>query len=191
MLTQLISTATLRNDYGSDTVTRVAIIGNAGGGKSTLARKLAAARHLPLHEVDLLQSRSDWTPAPAAEFLSAHDQILADDAWVIDGWGPLEAIEKRFALADTLILVDLPLWVHYWWSAQRLIAAATGEQPEGPPGCPWLPVGERLFKLIWDIHHELRPRLLEMVEAQRRCGKAVFHIQSPEELDAFMSEYCR
>jgi MoxR-like ATPase len=34
---------------------RVAIIGNAGGGKSTLARTLGAALALPFHEVDLLQ----------------------------------------------------------------------------------------------------------------------------------------
>ncbi|HEX6817786.1 MAG TPA: hypothetical protein VF120_05380 [Ktedonobacterales bacterium] len=171
-------------------MTRVAVIGNAGGGKSTLARKLAAAHGLPLHEVDLLQWRPDWTPAPPDEVAAAYDQILADDAWIIDGWGTWDAVEKRFDLADTVILVDLPLWVHYWWSAQRLIAAATGEQPESPPGCPWLPVGERLFKLIWDIHQEMRPRLLAMVEMQRQAGKTVFHIQSREDLEAFASIYC-
>src|SRR5579884_443198 len=99
-------------------MTRVAVIGNAGGGKSTLARKLAATHHLPLHEIDLLQWRPDWTPAPPGEVITAHDQILCGDAWLIDGWGPWDAVEKRFALADTIILVDLPLWVHYWWSAQ-------------------------------------------------------------------------
>lgn len=171
-------------------MTRVAIIGNAGGGKSTLARKLATAQNLPLYEIDLLQWRPGWTPAPPGEVIAAHERIVAGDAWVIDGWGPWDAIEQRFAQADTLILVDLPLWVHYWWSAQRLLAAAAGEQPEGPPGCPWLPVGERLFKLIWDIHQELRPRLLAMIEAQRQAGKAVFHLQSLEDLDAFVGEYC-
>jgi adenylate kinase family enzyme len=33
---------------------RIAIIGNAGGGKSTLARAMAARRGLPLTEVDKL-----------------------------------------------------------------------------------------------------------------------------------------
>ena len=36
---------------------RVAIFGNAGGGKSTLARGLAAITGLPLHMVDLLEFR--------------------------------------------------------------------------------------------------------------------------------------
>ncbi len=41
-----------------DEMTRVAIIGNAGGGKSTMARKLAAARGLPYFAVDKFQ----WRP---------------------------------------------------------------------------------------------------------------------------------
>jgi ABC-type protease/lipase transport system fused ATPase/permease subunit len=34
---------------------RVAVFGNAGGGKSTLARQLAAITGLPLHVIDQLQ----------------------------------------------------------------------------------------------------------------------------------------
>jgi hypothetical protein len=49
---------------------------------------------------------------------------------------------------------------------------------------------QQLFKMIWDIHHEMRPRLLELVE-QQRGNKLVFHIQSPEELDRFVGEHCR
>jgi adenylate kinase family enzyme len=171
-------------------MTRVAIIGNAGGGKSTLARKLSAAHGLPYHAVDALQWRPGWTPVSLDEVRRVHDKILAHDAWVIDGWGPWDAIEKRFDRADTLILVDLPLWVHYWWAAERQIASAAGRVlPDEPEGCSYDGMTGRLFKLIWDIHHEVRPRLLEMVAA-RRDHKTVFLLQSPEELDAFASEYC-
>jgi adenylate kinase family enzyme len=37
---------------------RVAIFGNAGGGKSTLARCLAELTHLPLYVVDMMQFRA-------------------------------------------------------------------------------------------------------------------------------------
>ena len=53
-----------------------------------------------------------------------------------------------------------------------------------------LPMTKQLFKMIWDIHHEARPKLLDMVEG-RRATKTVFHLQSPEELDRFIEEYCR
>jgi hypothetical protein len=44
---------------------RVVIIGNAAGGKSTLARTLAARRDLPLVEMDRLLWRKGWQLAPA------------------------------------------------------------------------------------------------------------------------------
>ena len=46
---------------------RIAIIGNAGGGKSTLARKLGKALDLPVTHVDSIQYRSDWQRTEAAE----------------------------------------------------------------------------------------------------------------------------
>ena len=39
---------------------RLAIIGNAGGGKSGLARQLSAAFDIPLHEIDQLQWSPGW-----------------------------------------------------------------------------------------------------------------------------------
>ena len=55
---------------------KVAVFGNAGGGKSTLARKLAEATRLPLHSVDLMQWRVGGEPVPHDEYLKAHaDQI--------------------------------------------------------------------------------------------------------------------
>jgi len=41
-------------------VQRIAVIGNSGGGKSTLARKLAAKRGLPYAEIDALLWRPNW-----------------------------------------------------------------------------------------------------------------------------------
>ncbi len=171
-------------------MTKVAVIGNAGGGKSTMARALAAAHNLPYVAIDKLQWRPGWTPTPKDEFAQLHDEILAQEAWVIDGFGPWDAIEQRFDQADTLILVDHPLWVHFWWAAERQIACVTEERPDGPEGCPMLPMTEVLFKMIWDIHHEARPRLLDMIE-RRQAQKTIFHIQSPAELDRFVADYCR
>jgi adenylate kinase family enzyme len=41
---------------------RIAVIGNAGGGKSTLARALASRRRLPYVEIDALLWRGGWHP---------------------------------------------------------------------------------------------------------------------------------
>src|SRR5205823_5961935 len=112
-------------------MSRVAIIGNAGGGKSTLARRLSRAKGLPLHVIDRIQWKPGWVAAPAEEVRRPHEEILAQERWIIDGWGGRENIEARFAAADTIIYVDHPLYVHYWWAMKRQLQCGFRPQPDG------------------------------------------------------------
>jgi adenylate kinase family enzyme len=43
---------------------RMAIVGNAGGGKSTLARPLGAKLDLPMYPMEPVQWLPGWVPAP-------------------------------------------------------------------------------------------------------------------------------
>jgi adenylate kinase family enzyme len=64
----------------------VAVFGNAGGGKSTLARELAAITGLPLHVLDKLHGE-----IPYEEYLQAHTTLVDGDEWIIDGFGFIQA----------------------------------------------------------------------------------------------------
>lgn len=88
---------------------RVAVFGNAGGGKSTLARRLAELTGLPLYVLDLMQFRSGGAKVPEREFLQAHANLIRREEWIIDGFGNKDLAWERFAAADTLVYVDLPL----------------------------------------------------------------------------------
>ena len=77
-------------------MTRVAIIGNAGGGKSTLARKLSAKLDLPLREVNPIHWRPNWERAPAEDIQAVYDNWLLDERWIIDGWGTWVISMPRF-----------------------------------------------------------------------------------------------
>ena len=68
-------------------MSRIVIIGNAGGGKSTLARKLAMARGLQHVEIDRLLWQKGWKLTPTDVYVRQHDDIIASDHWVIDGLG--------------------------------------------------------------------------------------------------------
>jgi adenylate kinase family enzyme len=171
-------------------MTRVAVIGNAGGGKSTMCRKLSAALGLPLYPIDTLQWKPGWVPTPAEEFTRRHDNLIKHDRWIIDGWGTHEAILARFAAADTIILVDHPLYIHYWWAIKRQIKTLFRPRPDGPEGCPMLPMTWQLCKMIWRIHKDARPHLIQVVEALRP-QKRVIHIRSPRQLQQFIREYCQ
>ena len=142
-------------------MTRVAVIGNAGGGKSTMCRKLGKALDLTVYPVDQIQWKPGWVKAAAAEFRQRHEQWLARERWIIDGWGPWEAIEARFEAADTIIFVDHPLFIHYWWAFKRQ------------------------FKCLF----RPRPRLSRLVNSFR-ASKQVILIRSPREMRQFIQTYC-
>ena len=63
---------------------RVAIFGNAGGGKSTLARELAAITGLPLYVIDEIKFRPGGSEVPHEEYLQLHSAVVSRDTWIID-----------------------------------------------------------------------------------------------------------
>ena len=79
---------------------RVAVFGNAGGGKSTIARRLAELTGLPLYVVDMMQFRAGGVKVPQDEFLQAHADLLRRDEWIIDGAGGVALLWERFAADD-------------------------------------------------------------------------------------------
>jgi hypothetical protein len=66
---------------------KVAVFGNAGGGKSTLSKRLSQITGLPLHILDKIQFRSGGAEVPPEEYKQIHQQILVSDRWIIDGFG--------------------------------------------------------------------------------------------------------
>ena len=100
---------------------RVAVFGNTGGGKSTVAKRLARIARLPLYPLDLIQYRVGGGQVPDEEFFNAHAALLREEEWVIDGYGNARSAWERFAVADTLVYIDLPVPIHYWWVTKRLI----------------------------------------------------------------------
>ncbi len=170
-------------------MTRVAIIGNAGGGKSTMARRLAAARGLPYHALDLIQWRPGWQPVSQHEYDSRHDAIIAGERWILDGFGDLASVDRRIEAADTIVFVDHPLWVHLWWATKRQLRSLFAGRPDGPPGCPMWRKTWPLYRMIWSIHRALRPLLLEKIAAAADAGKSSHHLHSPRELAAFGRRY--
>ena len=63
------------------------VFGNAGGGKSTLAKRLADLTRLSLYPLDTIQFRAGGGKVPHDEYLQAHADLLRKDEWIIDGFG--------------------------------------------------------------------------------------------------------
>jgi len=91
-------------------MSRVVVIGNAAGGKSTLARQMSIARSLPLVEIDKFLWKEGWCLAPPEEYDAKHAAVIARDEWIIEGLGGQASIPARIARATEVLLIDLPLW---------------------------------------------------------------------------------
>jgi len=164
---------------------RVAVFGNAGGGKSTFAKRLANITRLPLYPLDLIQFRPGGGEVPREEYLKAHADLLRQDEWIIDGFGTVASAWERFAKADTLVYIDLPLITHHWWVTKRLIGGLF-VTPEGwPENSPMWQSTINSYKVLWRCHRGLTPRYRELV-ADAASSKRVHHVKSPAEMTALL-----
>jgi len=154
------------------------VIGNGGGGKSTLSRELGRRLDIPVHEVDPVQFRPDWSRVPSGEVARVLDGWIQGEAWIVDGFGPWTTIERRLAAADTIVWVDFPLGTHLWWTAKRQLRWRT--TPDGRRR----PSSRLMLKTILHVHRRYRSR----IEAGLRPHAAkVVRLRTPRELRSWLA----
>ncbi len=117
---------------------KIAVFGKPGGGKSTLARQIAATASLPLQQLDLLQYEKGGAKVQDEEFLRRLDEFLARERWVIDGFGTPHAFEAILRAADVLVYVERSTLTHYWWVTKRFLKSPFVQPLGWPEGSPML-----------------------------------------------------
>jgi adenylate kinase family enzyme len=164
---------------------KVAVFGNTGGGKSTLSKRLSEITGLPLHILDKIKYQSGGTEVPPEDYKRTHQQILATDRWIIDGFGCMETLWLRLDEADSLVYVDLPLYVHFWWVTKRLITGYSKPPAGWPEKSPILKSSINSYRVLWLCHKYLTPKYREYIE-QAQSIKSVYHIRSTKQISQFL-----
>ncbi|NER49104.1 MAG: adenylate kinase [Symploca sp. SIO1A3] len=164
---------------------RIAVFGNAGGGKSTLSKYLAEITGLPLVSLDLMKYKPGGGEVSHAEFQAAHNELLQQNQWIIDGFGSIDTLWERLDKADTLVYLDMPVLRHYWWVTKRLLTSVW-VVPEGwPENSPLVKGTLNSYYTVWLCHQKLTPRYRNYVEAVK-ATKQVYHLRSPQEVKRFL-----
>jgi adenylate kinase family enzyme len=164
---------------------RVIVIGNSGGGKSTLARHLARCRALPYIDIDGLVWHADWQLTPTDIYEAEHTALIARDRWLIDGLGHYASIPERVARATEIILIDLPLWVHFWLAAERQLVWSRQALAHLPAGIKEMPPTREVFRTIWEVDQSWMPGIRSLCLEAEREGRSVVHLTSIDDLNGF------
>ncbi|HEY9031444.1 MAG TPA: hypothetical protein VIM93_08815 [Kangiella sp.] len=166
---------------------KIAVFGKPGGGKSTFSKALSISTGIPLYQLDSIVYRSNGEFVDRATFDEKHQQILASDSWILDGFGPISAFNERLKAADILVYVNLPYSVSYWLVTKRLLKGMF-VKPEG-----W-PEGSSIIKGSLASYKALRmsPKFwnkdFERQLDAKYSTKSVYIIRSLKSLNRFVSE---
>ena len=161
---------------------RVAVIGNGGAGKSTLARRLGERTGLPVVHLDALYWHPGWVPTPADEWRALQAEVVARDRWIVDGnYG--RTLDLRLAAADTVLFLDMPRRVTIPSIVGRWLRHRG--TPVQAPGCPER-VSWEFFRWVWNYRRDSRPRVLAAL-AEHGGDATVITLRSRAGVEAFLS----
>ena len=167
---------------------KVVVFGKPGGGKSTLSRKLSAETGIKLCALDLIEYKKNGERVSPEEYSKKHADLIATDNWIIEGLGTLKSFWLRIDAADTLIYVDLPYYVHYWWVTKRLLKSCF-VKPEGwPEGSSVLKGTLAGWKYLRLSPKFWTPALFEEIQ-RRGKGKDIYRITSVKEMNDFAKQF--
>jgi len=166
---------------------KIVVFGKPGSGKSMLSKRLASVTGIKLHALDSILYKKNGDQIDRKIYDKEHENILSSDSWIIEGFGPIESFNKRLDVADTLIYIELPYVVSYWFVTKRFLKGLI-VKPEGwPDGSSVLKGTLESYKML-----KLCPKFWDNNFIQKlkkiSTNKSLYIIRSVSELNSFVDK---
>lgn len=168
------------------------IIGiSAGVGKSTFARKLGEALNIDVYHLDAYYWKPDWVEASLEEFSKAQREMVNQRQWIIEG-NYRNTFEIRAEHADTIIYLELPLYVCLYRVVKRWIMNIGRTRPDMGEGCK-----EKLdwdfIKFIYTTYYPRRRKMNERFQSFQALGskKEMIKLKSKQEIHSYLKNIKR
>lgn len=155
---------------------RIVLLGCAGAGKTTFARRLGEAIGAPVICLDAVW-RSGWGPADLPAFRDLMREAHAGPAWISDGNFAVATFDLRLPRADPVIWLDTPRPLCVWRAITRVLR----------PGEPHRPVDlAKVLRFIWNFDRVNRPRI-EGLRAEHGPDVPVVRLVSRTQMERFVT----
>lgn len=164
---------------------RVSILGNAAGGKSTVARKISDNFGIPYYEIDKLLWNEDWSRRADKTFFREFRAILKYESWVLDGFAAPGTMEEQLDLSDTIILIDHPYEVHLETMHNR--QKNWYDLDIKPAGHPNPVPTDQILGVMKFIENQIMPTVRRLIDEAETTGTKTIRLSSFKEIDDFMA----
>ena len=158
---------------------KIIVIGCPGSGKTTFAEKLRDKTNLPLYHLDSIWHKPDQTHISREDFDSRLDEILLQDAWIIDG-NYQRTMERRVSACDTVILFDL--------ATEICLDGAKSRLGKERYDLPWIEteLDSNFERQIEEFSSKNLPLIYNVIDRYKH-EKSIVIFKSREESDNFLS----
>ena len=165
---------------------KVAVFGKSGGGKSVFSKQLSDSTGIPLFPLDLIEYVDGGDKVPENKFLEKYNEILLKESWIIDGFGTLDTFMDRLNHADTLIYIDLPTWLHYWYVSKRFLLSIFVKPVGWPDRSPMIKSTYNCYiHLYRDAPKFWNANFLNHINNMSQT-KNIIHLKSKKEISQFI-----
>jgi adenylate kinase family enzyme len=157
-------------------MSRVVVLGCAGSGKTTFARRLGEITGAPVISLDAIW-RPQWDEDDVPEFRGLMKQAHAGDSWISDGNFAVATFDIRLPRATLVIWLERPRLYCAWRAIKRLFQR---EQDHRIGGLA------KVLRFIWNFDR-INRLLIEGQRIAHGPNVPVSRLSSNREIAAFMA----
>lgn len=135
---------------------KIHITGNAGSGKTTLAKELGTILNMKVFGLDKIVWQAGWKKTPSEERKRLEQQLVAESEWIIEG---VSLVARQSS--DFIIFLDFPRYTCVARCLKRNSRFLFRSRPELPENCPEIKIIPQLLRIIWQFPKVARPFIIK------------------------------
>ncbi len=160
---------------------RFFITGNAGSGKTTLAKRMSKELNIPYYSLDSIVWQSGWKTTPLIKKQELISNLLKHNEWIIEG-----VSKDVLVVADVVIFLDLSRFTCFKRLVKRNIKYLFKTRPELPANCPEIKVVFKLIKIVWNFKKVVRPTIIKYISMVKNSKKVIiYHLSQSADVNKF------